>query len=154
VWRLSRRTFCIYVIHSLLIFTILCNLLEKNNLYSKPPSTEPILIMGRRPRFTSEQRSTAIGMLHGGMQYKAVAEHFGVAASTISRLKVVLWNLTGSGPSNVRGNEKTSAADDRYVTRIIVTSRRNREMSAPKLTKTFHATSGIRVSTQTIWNRL
>jgi len=44
--------------------------------------------MGRRPRLTSEQRSIAIGMLHGGMQaIKAVAAHFGVAASTISRLK-------------------------------------------------------------------
>jgi len=43
--------------------------------------------MRRRPSLTSEQRSTAIGMLHGGMQSKVVAEHFGVAASTISRLK-------------------------------------------------------------------
>ena len=62
--------------------------------------------MGQRSRLTctSEQRSTAIGMLHGGMQSKAVAEHFGVAASTISRLKgFFLQNLTGSGPSKVRG---------------------------------------------------
>jgi len=82
--------------------------------------------MGRRPRLTSEQRSTATGMLHDGMQSKAVAEHFGVAASTISRLKGFFMTFDGSGPSKVRGNKKTSAADDRYVTRIIVTSRRNR----------------------------
>jgi len=94
-------------------------------------------------------------MLHGGMQSKAVAEHFGVAASTISRLKgVLLRNLMGSGPSKVWGYKKTSAADDRVVTRIVVTSRRNRLMSASKLTKQFHATSGIHVSTQTIWNRI
>jgi len=42
--------------------------------------------MGRRPRLTSEQRSIAIGMLHGGMQAKVVAAHFGVAANTILRL--------------------------------------------------------------------
>jgi len=89
------------------------------------------------------------------MQSKAVAEHFGVAASTISRLKgVLLRNLTGSGPSKVWGYKKTSATDDRYVTRIVVTSRKNRLMSASKLTKQFHATSGIHVSTQTIWNRI
>jgi len=86
-------------------------------------------------------------MLHGGMQSKAVAEHFGVAVSTISRLKgVLLRNLTGSGPSKVWGFKTTSAADDRYVTRIVVTSRRNSLMSASKLTKQFHATSGIHVS--------
>jgi len=39
--------------------------------------------------------------------------------------------------------KKTSAADDRC---IVVTSRRNRFMSALKLTEQFHATSGIRVS--------
>jgi len=62
--------------------------------------------------------------------------------------------LTGSGPSIVRGHKKTSGADDRYVTRIVVTSRRNRLMSATNLTKQFHVTSSIHVSTQTIWNRL
>jgi len=111
--------------------------------------------MGRRPSLTSEQRSTAIGMFHGAMQSKAVSEHFGVAASTISRLKgVLLRNSTGSGPSNVKRYKKTSAADERYVTCIVVTSRGNSLMSASKLTKQFHATSGIHVSTQTIWNRI
>jgi len=37
--------------------------------------------MGRRPWLTSEQRSIATGMVHAGMQSKAVAEHFGVAAT-------------------------------------------------------------------------
>jgi len=111
--------------------------------------------MGRPPRLTPEQPSTAIGMLHGGMPSKAVAEHFGVAASTISRLKGIfyeIWRVQDRPRS--WGHKKTSAADDRYMTLIVVTSLRNRLMSAPKLTKQFHATSGIRVSTQTIWNRL
>jgi len=104
--------------------------------------------MRRRPRRTSEQRSIAIGMLHGGMQAKDVAAHFGVAASTISRLKG-RFNETGRVQDRPRSGrpKKTSAADDRN---IVVTSRRNRFMSAPKLTEQFHATSGIRVSTQTI----
>jgi len=50
------------------------------------PNTEAILIMGRRPSLTLEQRSIAIGMFHCRMQAKAVAAHFCVAASTISRL--------------------------------------------------------------------
>jgi len=40
------------------------------------------------------------------------------------------------------------------MTRIIVTSGRNRLMSAFELTKQFHASSGIHVLTQTIWSRL
>jgi len=51
--------------------------------------------MGRRPRLTSKQRSIAIGMLHGRMQSKAVAEHFGVVAWTISRLKVFFTKFDG-----------------------------------------------------------
>ena len=108
--------------------------------------------MRRRPRRTSEQRSIAIGMLHGGMQAKDVAAHFGVAASTISRLKG-RFNETGRVQDRPRSGrpKKTSADDDRN---IVVTSRRNRFMSAPKLTEQFHTTSGIRVSTETIRNRL
>jgi len=49
-----------------------------------------------------------------------------------------------------KGHKKTSAADDRYMNHIVVMSHKNRLMSAPKLTKQFHATSGIHVSTQTI----
>jgi len=91
-------------------------------------------------------------MLHGGMQAKDVAAHFGVAASTISRHKGRL-NETGYVQDRPRSGipKKTSAADDRY---IVVTSRRNSFMSAPKLTEQFQVTSGIRVSTQTIRNRL
>jgi len=108
--------------------------------------------MGRRPRLTSEQRSIAIGMLHGGIQAKAVAAHFGVAASTISRLKS-RFNETGRVQDRPRSGrpKKTSAADDRY---IVVKSRKSRLMSAPKLTEQFHTTSRIRVSTQTIRDRL
>jgi len=102
-------------------------------------------VMGRRPRVTSEQRSLAIGMLHGGMQAKDVAANYCVAASTILRLKG-RFNETGRDLGRPRSGrpKKTSAADDRY---IVVTSHNNRFMSAPTLTEQFHATSGIRVST-------
>jgi len=43
--------------------------------------------MGRRPRLTLEQRSVALSMFHDGLQAKADAAHFGVAASTMSGLK-------------------------------------------------------------------
>jgi len=86
-------------------------------------------------------------MFHGGMQAKAVAEHFGVAASTISRLKG-RFNETRRVQDRPRSGrpKKTSAANDRY---IVVTSRRNRFLSAYTLKEQFHAMSGIRVSTQT-----
>ena len=60
--------------------------------------------MERRPRLTSEQRSTAIGMLHG------------VAASTICPY---------------RDLNKNWRVQDRCMTRIVVTSSRNRLMSVP-----------------------
>jgi len=69
-------------------------------------------------------------------------------------LKVFFTKFDGFRTVQGQGHKTTAAADDRYVTRIVVTSRRNRLISAPKLTKQFHVTSGIHVSTHTIWNRL
>jgi len=74
-------------------------------------------------------------MLHGGMQAKAVAAHFGVAASTISRLKG-RFNETGSVQDRPRSGrpKKKSDADDRY---IAVTSRRNKLTSTLNLRNSF-----------------
>ena len=72
-------------------------------------------------------------MVHGEMKAKTVAEHFGVAASTISRLKG-RFNETGRVQGRPRSErpKKTSAADDRY---LVVTSHRNSFMSVTDLTE-------------------
>ena len=43
--------------------------------------------MGRRPAMSTEQSNQAIGMFRDGMGVTAIALHFGVSASTISRLR-------------------------------------------------------------------
>jgi len=144
---------CVPGIHPVLKCSNLCNLLKSTPFNRSRQTLNHFQSWGDvRGLRQSNVHESAIGMLHGGMQAKAVAAHFGVAASTISRLKG-RFNETGRVHDRPRSGrpKKTSAADDRY---IVVTSRRNRFMSAPKLTEQFHATSGIRVSTQTVRNRI
>lgn len=108
--------------------------------------------MGRRQAMTLERRNQAIGMLQGGMGVRAVSLHFGVSPSTISRLRD-RFDETGSVQERPRSGRprKTTDVEDRYVR---VTSRRNRFLSAPKLANHLYTTSHVRVTPQTIRNRL
>ena len=112
---------CVHVIHPVLSFSNLCNLLKNTHI--------------NRTRQTLHKFQS--GMLHGGMDAKAVAEHVGVAASTISRLKCS-FNETGRVQGRPRSErpKKTSAADDRY---LVVTSHRNSFMSVTDLTESYGA---------------
>ena len=108
--------------------------------------------MGRRPAMSSEQSNKAIGMFRGGMGVRAFGLHFGVSASTISRLRD-RFEHTGSVKDRPRSDRhrKTTDVEDRYIR---VTSRRNRFMSAPKLADHLYATSHVRMTPQTIQSRL
>ncbi len=108
--------------------------------------------MGRRQAMTLERRNQAVGMLRGGMGVNAVARHFGVSGSTISRLRD-RFDETGSVQDRQRVGRprKTTPIEDRYVK---LTSRRNRFISAPKLANHLYRTSHVRVSPQTIRKRL
>ena len=91
-------------------------------------------------------------MLEGGMLVTAAARQIGVHHSTVSRLQS-RYEAIGSLKDRRRTGRprKTSAAEDRY---IIMTSRRNRFMSARKVVNQLRAATGTRVSAQTIRRRL
>ena len=108
--------------------------------------------MGRRRSLPVDQRQRAVGVLEGGMGVREVARRLGVAHSTISRLQT-RYQQTGSVKDRPRrGRDRiTSAQEDRY---IVLTSRRNRFLSAPKLARQLYNAQSLRVSKQTVRNRL
>ena len=97
---------------------------------------------------STEQRNQAIGMLPSGMGVKAIALHFGVSASTISRLQD-RFEHTGSVKDCPRSGRprKTRDVEDSYIR---VTFRRNGFISAPKLAGHLYTMSQVRVTPQTI----
>lgn len=74
---------------------------------------EKVFIMPRLPR---ESRDQAMGMLMAGMSEAAVARHFGVARSTVNRLRKRHYQ-TGSTRDRPRPGRPrvTTAAQDRYI---------------------------------------
>ena len=108
--------------------------------------------MGRRLAMSTEQCNQAIGIFRDGMGVRAIALHFGVSASTISRLRD-RFEHTGSVKDSPRSGrpKKTTDVEDRYIR---VTSHQNRFMSAPKLADHLYATSHVRMTPQTIQSRL
>lgn len=108
--------------------------------------------MGRSRSLTLEQRNRVQGMLEAGMSVTAAARRIGVHHSTVSRLKSRLV-ATGSLRDRQRSGRPrvTTAADDRY---ILLTSRRNRFMTAKKIANQLQAATRTRVSDQTIRRRL
>ena len=68
------------------------------------------------PRLPRESRDQAMGMLMAGMSEAAVARHFGVARSTVNRLRKRHYQ-TGSTRDRPRPGQPrvTTAAQDRYI---------------------------------------
>ena len=121
--------YCVHWSLKLVIFDV--HIVKCWSLGTKPAKKLKLLRMGRRVAMMLDQRHLAVGMLHGGASVRAVSRHFGVSASTISRLNQ-LYQETGRVQDRPRSGRprKTSAIDDRCIE---VTSRRNRFMSAPRL---------------------
>ena len=93
-----------------------------------------------------------IGMLHSGLSQRHVANVLCVSQSVVSRM----WNrLITTG--NVRhlhagGREcSTNEVQDRF---LVVQARRHRFDNATTLRRDFQNATGVRISTQTIRNRL
>ena len=108
--------------------------------------------MGKSRSLTLDQRRRVLGMMEGRKSVTAAARHIGVYHSTVSRL----WSryeAIGSLKDRRRTGRprKTSAAEDCY---IVMTSRRNRFMSARKVATRLRAATRTRVSAQTIRRRL
>ena len=106
----------------------------------------------RLRRHLSQEMNRGIGMLHSGLSQRHVANVLGVSQSVVSRM----WNrfiTTG----NVRqlhagGRERsTNEVQDRF---LVVQARRHRFDNATTLRRDFQNATGVRISTQTIRNRL
>ena len=105
-----------------------------------------------RRHLSQDEMNRGIGMLHSRLSQRHVANVLGVSQSVVSRI----WNrfiTTG----NVRhlhagGREcSTNEVQDRF---LVVQARRHRFDNATTLRRDFQNTTGVRISTQTIRNRL
>ena len=105
-----------------------------------------------RRHLSQDEMNRGSRMLHSGLSQRHVANVLGVSQSVVSRM----WNrfiTTG----NVRylhagGRERsTNEVQDRF---LVVQARRHRFDNATTLRRDFQNATGVRISTQTIRNRL
>ena len=105
-----------------------------------------------RRHLSQDEMNRGIGMLHPWLSQRHVANVVGVSQSVVSRM----WNrffMTG----NVRhlhawGRERsTNEVQDRF---LVVQAQRHRFDNATTLRRDFQNATGVRISTQTIRNRL
>ena len=108
-----------------------------------------------RRHLSQDEMNRGIGMLHSGLSQRHVANVFGVSQSVVSRM----WNRfittvnvrylhAGGGGGEERS---TSEVQDRF---LVVQARRHRFDNATTLRRDFQNATGVRISTQTIRNRL
>ena len=105
-----------------------------------------------RRHLTGVEAAQAVGMVQSGVVQRTVAAHFNVSQSVISRL----WNSfhqTGVVAERPRSGRprSTTARQDRYLANM---SKRQRFQSAVKLNRDFETATGVRVTAQTVRNRL
>lgn len=105
-----------------------------------------------RHHLSGQEAAQAVGMLQAGQVQRAVAGHFNVSQSVISRL----WNrflATGNVAERPRSGRprSTSARQDRYLATM---ARRQRFESAVSLNNDFRLATGVQVTPQTVRNRL
>ena len=105
-----------------------------------------------RRHLSQDEMNRGIGMLHSGLSQRHAANVLGVSQSVVSRM----WNrfiMTG----NVRhlhagGRERsTNEVQDRF---LVVQARRHRFDNTTTLRRDFQNATDVRISTQTITNRL
>ena len=99
-----------------------------------------------------DEMNRGIGMLHSGLSQRHVANVLGVSQSVVSRM----WNrfiTTGNVRHlHARGRERsTNEVQDRF---LVVQARHHQFDNATTLRRDFQNTTGVRISTQTIRNRL
>ena len=108
--------------------------------------------MARRLRrhLSQDEMNRGIGMLHSGLSQRPVANVLGVSQSVVSRM----WNrfiTTVNVRRNGGGERSTNEVQDRF---LVVQARRHRFDNATPLRRDFQNATGVRISTQTIRNRL
>ena len=93
-----------------------------------------------------------IDMLESGLSQRSVAEHLNVSQSVVCRMWTRYQNNGNAKHRHGGGRAKaTSDAQDRYIGLL---ARRNRFRNATSVSNDFQKATNIRVSTQTIRNRL
>ena len=105
-----------------------------------------------RRHLSQDEMNRGIGMRHSGLSQRHVANVLGVSQSVVSRM----WNrFTTTG--NVRhlhagGRERsTNEVQDRF---LVIQAWHHRFDNATTLRRDFQNATGVRISTQTIRNRL
>jgi len=106
----------------------------------------------QRHHLQANIRNQAIGMLQAGQTQRNVAFQFGVSQSVISR---VWTRFQGTGTVNERPRSgrprATTQRQDRYIALL---ARRQRFQAAPRLANQFNVATGLRITPQTLRNRL
>ena len=112
-----------------------------------------------RRHLSQDEMNRGIGMLHSGLSQRHVANVLGVSQSVVSRM----WNRfittgnvrhlhAGGGGGGGGGRERsTNEVQDRF---LVVQARRHRFDNTATLRRDFQNATGVRISTQTIRNRL
>ena len=105
-----------------------------------------------RRHLSQDEMNRGIGMLHSGLSQRHVANVLGVSQSVVSRMckRFIttgnVWHLHAGGRER-----STNEVQDRF---LVVQARRHRFDNETTLRRDFQNASGVRISTQTIRNRL
>ena len=105
-----------------------------------------------RRHLSQDEMNRGIGMLHSGLSQRHVANVLGVSQSVVSRM----WNrfiTTGNVMHLHAGGREhsTNEVQDRF---LVVQARLHRFDNATTLRRDFQNATSVRISTQTIRNRL
>ena len=103
-------------------------------------------------RLSPEEMNRGVGMLESGVSQRRVAGILNVSQSVVS----LMWNrhLTYGNPSHRRCGGRDGATTQRQDRFLLHHSRRQRFLNATRLNNEFRNGTGIRISTQTVRNRL
>ena len=103
-------------------------------------------------RLSEEEMNRGIGMLEAGLSQREVARVLGVSQSVVSRMWTRFHLTVNVMHQHAGGRERsTTRAQDRF---IALQARRHRFNNATTLRSELQNTTGVRLSTQTIRNRL
>ena len=105
-----------------------------------------------RHHLSQDEMNRGIGMLHSGSSQRHVANVLNVSQSVVSRM----WNrfITTGNVRHLHAGGRgrsTNEVQDRF---LVVQARRHRFDNATTLRRDFQNATGVRISTQTIRNRL
>ena len=105
-----------------------------------------------RPHLSQDEMNRGIGMLHSRLSQRHVANVLGVSQSVVSRM----WNrfITTRNVRHLHAGARERSTNEVQDGFLVVQARRQRFDNATTLRRDFQNATGVRISTQTIRNRL